>query len=471
MKEIKIAELKKGTAAEFDYYGRDGKILIKKGVPVDDTLLNAISRRNITRFFIQEEGEDIKKLLALNMQDMDDLQFEEDSSLSDLSPASSATETITFKLPPENVLPVLKTIKSGEEGIRQMLETKPVRSMDDAVDKSGAVMSVLPIGEPIEKMAKEKKVGERTMEYKQETIRSYENAVQETKSILLSIRNGALADGGRVTNLVRGFVRTFLNDKHMLLNLANARSTEPDYLFSHSVNVCLIAISIGASRGFDKDQILEIGIGGLLHDIGTLLIPDAIRFKKEPLSRDEILEIRKHPMLGIHLVEKIKGLPSSVSFICYQNHERENRQGYPKQRNSRLIHDFAKIVSVADVYESLTADRPYRNGHIPYKAMESILRSVKEGLFNADIVKYFLDYSSLFPVGSLVKLNSNEIAKVIRPNKGHYSKPIVSVIINSNNALLKEHEIHVIDLSTAKDVQVVQAVDNRKLQVELMIGF
>jgi len=105
-------------------------------VPVDDTLLNAISRRNITRFFIQEEGEDIKKLLALNMQDMDDLQFEEDSSLSDLSPASSATETITFKLPPENVLPVLKTIKSGEEGIRQMLETKPVRSMDDAVDKS-----------------------------------------------------------------------------------------------------------------------------------------------------------------------------------------------------------------------------------------------------------------------------------------------------------------------------------------------
>src|SRR3989339_2271604 len=136
MKEIKIAELKKGTAAEFDYYGRDGKILIKKGVPVDDTLLNAISRRNITRFFIQEEGEDIKKLLALNMQDMDDLQFEEDSSLSDLSPASSATETITFKLPPENVLPVLKTIKSGEEGIRQMLETKPVRSMDDAVDKS-----------------------------------------------------------------------------------------------------------------------------------------------------------------------------------------------------------------------------------------------------------------------------------------------------------------------------------------------
>ncbi|MFH0919239.1 MAG: HD domain-containing phosphohydrolase, partial [Fibrobacterota bacterium] len=173
----------------------------------------------------------------------------------------------------------------------------------------------------------------------------------------------------------------------------------------------------------------------------------------------------------IHLIERIKGIPEVSQFICYQSHERENREGYPKQRNGRLIHDYAKIVSVADVYESLTAERPYRTALVPYKAMEYILKAVKMGFFNAEIVKYYLEYTSLFPVGSLVKLTTGEIGKVIRPNTGQYARPAISVIIDRNNRLLSDSEIRSYDLSVSHDVKILQAIDNNKLNIEVMKGF
>lgn len=471
MKEVKIKDLKPGDAAQCDYFDRDGKILIKQGAVINETLLNAITRRNITRFYIQEEGEDIKKLLSIKVPDLEDLDFEESEAGAESDAAPPVEKIVIPVLPIEKVLPSLGAIKKGEEGIRQILETRAVKSVDEALEKEKIPLSVAPVGAAIDSFAREMKPDERTVAYKKETVGTYENAVNETKNLLLSIRNGTLFDGGRIVNLVKTFVRTFLNDKHMLLNLANGRTQEQDYLFAHSVNVTLIAISIGASRGFDKDQILEIGVGALLHDAGAMLIPGEIRFKAEPLTKDEQYEIQKHPMLGIHLIEKIKSLPAAVPYICYQSHERENRQGYPKQRNGRLIHDYAKIVAVADVYDSLTSPRPYRAAVIPYKAMESILRSVKEGYFNSDTAKYYLEYTSLFPVGSLVRLSTNEIAKVVRPNRTHYSRPVVSVIIGADNALLREDQIRTVDLLASKDKAIVQAVDNSKLNIGIMHGF
>lgn len=205
--------------------------------------------------------------------------------------------------------------------------------------------------------------------------------------------------------------------------------------------------------------------------MGSLFIPDEIRFKKEPLNRDEIYEIQKHPMIGIHIIEQIKGLPPVTAFICYQSHERENREGYPKQRNGRLIHDYAKIVMVADTYESLTAPRPYREALAPYKAMEYILKSVKQGYFNAEIVKYFLEFASLFPVGSLVMLNTGEIAKVVRPNGPLFSRPWISIIVGADNRLIDDDQIKSYDLRVHPDLKIIQAIDNTKLNIEAMRGF
>jgi len=126
---------------------------------------------------------------------------------------------------------------------------------------------------------------------------------------------------------------------------------------------------------------------------------------------------------------------------------------------------------VADIYESLTAGRPYRESIVPYKAMETILTSVKRGLLNAETVRYFLEYTSLFPVGSLVMLNTGDIAKIVKPNGALYARPVVSVVIDSSRRIIPGNQIVVHDLRVNNDIKITKAIDNSKLNIALMQGF
>ena len=155
-------------------------------------------------------------------------------------------------------------------------------------------------------------------------------------------------------------------------------------------------------------------MGALLHDVGMLLIPEEIRFKKGRLSKDEWYEVQKHAILGMHVLEKIPNLPESALYVAYQTHERENGKGYPKQRTGRFIHAFAKIVQVADVYESLCSQRDYRPPYLPYRAMELLIKMSVRNLLSIDFVKAFLAYASLFPIGSVVELSNHCIARVVQ---------------------------------------------------------
>jgi len=475
MKKIKIDAINYSAVAEFDYYGRDGKILLRKGMPIGKSILNALSRRNISHLYVQEEGEDIQKLFQLKeLDDMDDdIAFE--LSIPGEAPVSASVEPPPKKVVFDNsfwekTFPSLAAMKRGEEGVRQILKSEVVQALENAIENKSIELSVVPKGIPIKEVAQEIAPGSRTQEYKTELVSDYARSLGEVKDLFLRIRNGRTVTAGRITGLVKGFIKTYLNDKHILLNLANERTRDTEYLFSHSLNVSLIAISIGSSRGFDQDQILEVGTGGLLHDIGALFIPEDIRLKKEPLDKDEIFEVQKHPMIGIHFIEKINGLPQIIQFICYQSHERENREGYPKQRGGRLIHDYSKIVSVADIYESLTSERPYRKAMAPYKAMKYLLAAVKNGLLNPSTVKHYLVHTSLFPVGSLVKLDNGEIAKVIKPNGTHYDRPVISVVMDADNRLINEGEIKSYDLTKSHDLKIIQGIDNQKMDIGIMRG-
>ncbi|OGJ93949.1 MAG: hypothetical protein A2248_06935 [Candidatus Raymondbacteria bacterium RIFOXYA2_FULL_49_16] len=476
MKEIKVRDLQAGAVAEMDYFGQNGKILLKKGVSITDTLLNALSRRNVFSLFVQEEGEDIKKLLSL--KELDTFEIEEEVVVEAPTEEEAGQakkprqfQPIHISIPVEQVIPELGRIEKGEEGIKQILNTAPVKNVEDAIEKNRITLAVVPEGTAIKGVAKELSFGQRTETYKASVVDQYSASVTDTKELLMRIRAGQHISGDSIKHIVKSFIDTYLNDKHMLINLSNARSPEQDYVFSHSLNVCLMAISIAASQGFNKEQVLDIGIGAFLHDVGALFIPEEIRFKAGPLSADELYEVKKHPMVGVHAIERIKNLPATAAFVCYQSHERENRQGYPKQRGGRLIHNFAKIVSIADVYESLTADRPYRKGLVPYKAMEFILRATKNLFFDSGIVKAFLEFASLFPVGSLVKLNTGEIAKVIRSNHEHYARPVVSVLVDAYNQPIDEKDIRTVDLNTQSSVRIVMPIDNTKLNIGVMKGF
>lgn len=218
-----------------------------------------------------------------------------------------------------------------------------------------------------------------------------------------------------------------------------------------SLKVSTVAMAMAIESGFDARVVREIGIAALVHDWGMLLVPEDLRRARRRLSQLELLEIQKHPGYTLDLLRKVEGLSSSVSIIAYQVHERMDGSGYPRGKTGPNIHPASRIISVADVFVSMSAPRPYRPPLMKYGVMESLLRQVREGLFAPDVVRSLLMAHSLFGIGSYVLLDDQSIAQVMRRNRDEYSKPVVRRVLGANGEPVSGNASdHIIDLTEAR---------------------
>ncbi len=439
MKEIELSSIEAGSVSQHQYFSHNGELLISKDVTISQGHIDALKRRNIHKVYISEsEDEEINRLMERDyeVKDLGDDEQEFDAS-------EQAEEKA---LPEATVLqsPELKKIEQGAKGFEQLSESSKIQDLDRELET--ACGSDKPVGKPLSDGASEIAPEDRSEEYKQNVSQSYENAAGEVENILTSLIKGESVDGKRIKKVVETFVELFLTDRNILLNISGSNSNAHAYLFSHTLNVSLLSINIAAAMGYNEEQVKEIGIGALLHDIGMLLIPSRIWDKNGKLTESEWFEVMKHPMLGLHVLENVTRLPSTTPLIAYQIHERINGKGYPKQRHSRLIHQFAQIVQLADMYEALSSRRPYRDAYMPYKAMEMIVRMTRAGLISNYKTVPFLTYASLFPVGSIVELNDGRIAKVIKANGTHFTKPQLSVLTDEHGTSFGPRDIYQLDL-------------------------
>jgi HD-GYP domain-containing protein (c-di-GMP phosphodiesterase class II) len=464
MKKIDVSSIVPGSTADGNYYTESGELLVSKGVTISQKHLDALMRRNIFEVFLKnfEEEEEIHKILSQEFDELETLSISETDKAG--RPQTGATIREALRRPD------LKNIKSGEAGALQLIKTKKTLELDSRL-KDGFAPDK-PIGPALREKALQLPVSERTDDYKRGMALSHGEAIAHVKTVLNSLADAKTIDEISIRSIVNLFVKTYLTDRSILLNIANIKSPDGDYLYHHTLNVCLLAINIAAAAKYSEKQIFEIGMGALLHDVGMLLIPEEIRFKKGRLSKDEWYEVQKHAILGMHVLEKIPHLPESALYVAYQTHERENGKGYPKQRTGRFIHAFAKIVQVADVYESLCSPRDYRPPYLPYRAMELLIKMSVRNLLSIDFVKAFLAYASLFPIGSVVELSNHCIARVVQANELHQTKPLVSVIMDHQGALLSREKIYQMDLSRETSVQITRAIEPANLpKFDIMLGF
>lgn len=452
MNSIPLSFLQMGKLTDREYYSQDGELLISKGISFSQQHLDALQRRKIETVFMKEDDdidEEVKKLLSTHFKDLGELQLEDPQS--------------------KTGLPVdLSKIKPGREGLQQLLESPKALELDCCLQDGKT--SDMPVGLSLKSRSKELTAKDRTEEYLKKMTDSYNESLSRVKNLLNCLAAGQDVASESIRAIVVLFVDTYLTDKNILLNISAMKPADGDYIYHHSLNVCILSINIAAASGYNEQQVIEIGMGALLHDVGMLLIPKNIRLKNGRLAENEWFDIQKHPMLGLHLLEKIKHLPSSVPFIAYQTHERENGKGYPKQRSNRLIHNYAKVVAIADIFEALSSPRMYREGNIPYKSMESLIKMTRQGFVSGEIVKSFLEYTSLFPVGSVVELSNGFLGKVIKANGSSFAKPVVCVFANSNGIKLEPQAIYEEDLSRNTSVQIIRA-HNSALINDLMFGF
>lgn len=196
-----------------------------------------------------------------------------------------------------------------------------------------------------------------------------------------------------------------------------------------------------------------------------------ILLKSAPLTPSERAEIQKHPVHGVALLEKVRSVaPASAKIALYQTHERSDGGGYPRKRSSQSIHEYAKVIAVADTYAALRSPRPWREAKLPYEAMETVVRGAAERRLDLRAVRGLLQVAGLYPIGSWVQLNTGEIARVIGKQAGDKSdRPQVMTFISAQGLRLEHPRL--LDLACVPSLKVVKALPAAAYERDVLMGF
>lgn len=240
-----------------------------------------------------------------------------------------------------------------------------------------------------------------------------------------------MADNAK--SIVHDLVENILDNRNIMVNMIDLKSYN-DYTYYHSVNVGVLSIVVGVALGMSSDNLYKLGLGALLHDIGKVFIDKAIIEKPGSLTAEEYEEVKKHPRLGYdYLVNSHLDFPSSSLTGVVQHHERMDGSGYPERLSSERIKRPSRIIAIADVYDAMTADRPYRPAMMPSEVMEFLMGGAGT-LFDPELVYLFTRKVAAFPLGTCVLLSNGLTAIVVQNYEDCCLRPKVKVVNSDDTA-------------------------------------
>ncbi|MCZ6632716.1 MAG: HD domain-containing protein [bacterium] len=227
----------------------------------------------------------------------------------------------------------------------------------------------------------------------------------------------------------------------------------------HSINVAIYTLKIGQGLRYSRDQLIDLGVSSLLHDIGMATLPPDL-FTKGQFTQQDIDILHQHPIKGRDMILQLGEDFQWLANVVHQEHEREDGSGYPQALPGDQIHEYAKIIGVADVYAGLTRSRADRRGLLPFEAVKDILQTRKPE-FDNRIIRILLNTLSAFPIGSLIKLNSGAIGRVIETDSDSPLRPVIEIefdpegrpVHEKRRILLREHPVlHITDTVDPEDL-------------------
>jgi len=219
-----------------------------------------------------------------------------------------------------------------------------------------------------------------------------------------------------------------------------------EYTYKHSINVGMVSSMIGKWLGYNSNEVMDLALAGMLHDIGKSRIPLDIINKPARLTPEEFDIIKTHPRAGYDILCESQEVNFDVLFGVLEHHERMDGKGYPSCSVGKKIHEYARIVAVADVFDAITSNRVYKGKISPFKAAEIVMEESAEHL-DPEIVQLFLSRIAQFYVGNKVQLNTGEFGEIVMVNRYNLTRPLVQV---------KEHFY---DLSSNYHLQIVEVLN------------
>lgn len=243
-------------------------------------------------------------------------------------------------------------------------------------------------------------------------------AIKTLHESFTSVKYGGTLRLEPITEVVYAMIDEMTLNRDVAVHLTDIRRHD-DYTFGHSVNVCILSIMLGMAMELNQQQLAELAMGAILHDVGKTMIPDTILLKSTRLNALEWDEMKRHTRHGFDLLRLKPELPVRVAHVAYQHHERVNGSGYPRALEGENIHIFARIVAIADTYDAMTSDRVYRRGVSPYAALQTI-DNLRARQFDSEMVDMFLASVVPYPPGCEVELENGDIGVVVdNPGPGH----------------------------------------------------
>ncbi len=270
-------------------------------------------------------------------------------------------------------------------------------------------------------------------------------AVALVHEAFLNLRKSARINIQQFKDAADCIVDEIISNKQAMIHLSDVR-THDNYTFGHCVNVAVLSTITGIRLGYSTTELKILAMGALLHDVGKAFVPLEILNKPGRLSTSEMEIMKQHSELGFDtLRHQGEHIPLLAAHVAFQHHEKYNGSGYPRHLSGKEIHEYARITAVADVYDAITSERPYRGPIMPHEAYE-IVSSLSNSHFDPEILNAFLCNIAVFPLGSFVTLNTGEIALVIKVIPKFPARPTVRVIADADGALLKDkYDISLLD--------------------------
>ncbi len=410
-------------------FSEDGQLIVESGKFVDDDTIAFLLKNNISAVYVA------KSELELHLDQVSKYRKNYKRYIQDKHPLSGFSEQSLG----DQVRIMMKDLK-----VVNQLEALHPRHLRVQI-KGIPLLKRLPSLDP-ERLRTKKEV--------EEIISLYDECEMKIEELFKKLTLEKKVSLREIDEVIANMLKMALKDRSLMLAIMH-QPHQGEYLYRHTLNVVTLCVNLALLLGYDEEHLKQLAYAAFFNDAGMLLVPDFIRNKTGALTEQEQIEIRNHTTYSVRLALRIEGIPQMLPLIIFQTQERLDGSGYPKGKKEYQIHDLAKVVSVADIYSAMIAQRPYRKGELPYKALEELILLAGQRKCDSVTTRALLQAINLFPIGTWVEMSDKSLGVVTCPNEREYARPFVRIVYRENK---KVNEELLVEMRTEKLLKIDHAV-------------